>query len=247
MNIEQFRKARSTELKRAGEILQKTISGSFNSSPIFTAAQVLLKEAPALKDGVRNDNYWGYEIENLQIPIPDCKHIRPNGVKASHLILNMRLIADFKLWGTLNDPFIDLNYNVIIKGSGKTSQHYVGFHIDKHDMLAHSKEPHPIYHLHYMLNPMNSEHFEYGQSLHLDTPRIMHYPIDFILGLGFLTSNFFPIAFDSLLDDGYFTSLYKTYQNNILKPYSHTLANHWVYEKDKITWGPTEYLCPFLI
>lgn len=247
MNIEQFKKARADELRRAADILQRVISGTFNSSPIYDAAQRLESTTPKLKNGCENLNYWGYEIEDLQLPIELFRHIRPIGIKGAVLTLNMKLVADYTLWNTLNDPLIDLNFNVVVRGIGKVDNHYLGFHIDKHEISSLTDEAHPVYHLHYLINPLDIGNFEYGHSLQMDSPRIMHYPVDFILGVGFLTSNFFPAAFDCLIEDGYFTSLYKNYQASILKPYSHTLASHWDFNKDDITWGPTKDLCPFLI
>ena len=75
----------------------------------------------------------------------------------------------------------------------------------------------------------------------------MHYPMDFILGIGFLTSNFFPTAFDVLLDDAIFTGLYREYQERLWKPYAHTMANHWDYDRAKIVWKPTSTICPFIL
>jgi hypothetical protein len=247
MDIAQFKKTRAADLKSAARILQKNFPKGFNSSPILNAATSVENEIPRLKNGETNANLWGYNITDLVLPVSTLKHVRPKGIKNIVMTLDMSIIADFTRWGTINDPFLDMNFRVIIKSVGLKTNHSFGFHIDKHDTILDSSEPHPVYHLHYILNPLEDEDFEYGHTLNLDLPRIMHCPIDFILGIGFLISNFYPQVFDSIFDDGYFSGLYKLYQEQILKPYSHTLANRWEFDAGNIKWGPSKSLCPFLI
>lgn len=82
----------------------------------------------------------------------------------------------------------------------------------------------------------------------IDTPRLLHFPLDFILGIGFLTSNFFPAAFGYLCEEREFVKLNNQYQEIIWKPYYHTMANHWKpFEQGAITWSPTSDLCPILL
>lgn len=240
-----FREKRASELRLIAQLLDKHIGGSLVTAPIIQAAKQLEDSTfiPAQKDGTRDHNYWGYEIEDFVLPVETIKHIRPKGIKEVSINLNMKVLAHYNEWTTLSDPLADLNFNVVIRGVNS----YTGFHIDRHDMKLAASEPHPIYHLHFVVNPLDSEDFDYGSVLHLDTPRIMHYPMDFILGIGFLTSNFYPTAFEFLLDDGTFTSLYKEYQERIWKPVAQTIANHWDFNKASITWKPTSELCPYII
>lgn len=249
MKIEQFRQSRSDELKVLAKVLESVFSSNINTSPVIMAAESIINDTPVLKDGSSNPDYWGYEIKDLIIPVDTIRHMRPKGIdqRKVELQLNMRLIANYKEWENLNDPLIDLNFNVVVRGIGEKGSHYMSFHIDKHDMATITDEPHPVYHLQFASNPFDSDDFDYGDTLILDTPRIIHYPVDLILGIGFLTINFFPLAFESIMDDGYFSGLYKRYQERILKPYFHTIANHWDYNKGGVTWNPITHLCPFLI
>ncbi len=73
----------------------------------------------------------------------------------------------------------------------------------------------------------------------------MHKPIDFVLGIGFLTSNFYPIAFENLKEDREFVKLQQKYQHAIWKPYFHTLANNWKpFIEGEIIWNPINDICP---
>ncbi len=247
MKIEQFRQSRADDLITAAKIIESVFSGSILTTPIYIAAEELRKGAPFLKDGTTNDDLWGYEICDLIIPVDTTKHMRPKGInhKKVELILNMKLVANYKNWNDLNDPLIDLNFNAVIRGIGD-QPHYFCFHIDKHDPSKVATEPHPTYHLQIASNPLDEDEFQYGNTLFLDTPRIVHHPVDLILGIGLLTSNFFPFAFDNIMDDGYFSSIYKVYQNKILKPYYHTIASNWTYDIANICWSK-QHLCPTII
>ncbi|NLU96288.1 hypothetical protein [Chitinophaga sp. Ak27] len=247
MKIEQFRQARADDLRNAARVLEKELG--VNTSPIYIAAEALKNETPKLKDGTTNGNFWGYEISDLIIPVDTVKHVRPKGVDGGkvELSLNMKLIADYTVWDNLNDPMLELNFNVSVRGLSSSGSHYFCLHIDRHDLSLHADEPHPVYHLQYTTNPKRDEGFDYGHTLFLDTPRIIHHPVDFILGIGFLTTNFFPLAFDQIMDDGYFLSLYKRYQEKIMQPYFQTLASHWNYSAQNVIWKTSTSLCPSLL
>ena len=72
--------------------------------------------------------------------------------------------------------------------------------------------------------------------------------IDFILGIGLLTSNFYPIAFESLQEEREFVKLNHKYQEAFWKPYFHTIANKWKpFQEANIVWNPINEICPILI
>lgn len=129
--------------------------------------------------------------------------------------------------GKFRRPLLDLRFHVVVRGVSAKGEHFFCFHIDRHDPSVKTDEPHPTYHLQYFNNPNGEAEFDYGSTFHLDTPRILHHPLDFILGVGFITSNFFPLAFESLMDDGYFPGLYTRYQQSFLKPFFHSISRHW--------------------
>lgn len=243
-----FREKRASELDLIAKLLDKYFSGLIATYPIYKAINQLreISYIPALKDGSTNPNCWGYEIEEFRIPVETTRHVRPQNIKQVELILTMKLVADFKEWESLSDPLCELHFNVIIRGIAEKTC-YSGFHLDRHNDKLLSHEPHPIYHLQYSSNPYHDPAFDYGGTLYLDTPRIMHYPMDFILGMGFLTSNYAPKIFNQLLEDGTFTNLYKLYQEKLWKPVAHSLADHWPYNKGEIIWKPTSVICPYII
>lgn len=250
--ITRFRKQRANDLRT----IARTLEGVFGSergalniktTPLITAAKNL--ENGLIGNRMMKGNIWGYEILNFKLPVETLRHIRPKGINKIELTLNMRLEADSDDWGTLNDPLLSLNFNVVLKAITNKSN-YLCFHIDKHDMSKFSAEPHPIYHIQYNPKPksVSDSDFDYGNILHFDTPRIMHQPLDLVLGIGFLISNFAPSKWNKLIEDKFFKKTYIEYQKNILKPYNHSFANHWnPMNSEDITWNATNHICPFIV
>ena len=242
-----FRRDRASELRQIADLLDLHM-GDTNTYCIYNAIALLQNSEiiPVLKDGSTDENIWGYDIEDFEIPVETIKHIKPDDIKDAKAILNLKLRANISKWDTFEDPLVELSFNVILKGIGKTV-YFFGFHIDKHTSTAHSDEPHPIYHLQYNLNPRESEKPNLGEIFYIDTPRIMHKPLDFILGIGFLTSNFYPTAYNVLIEDANYVKLSKKYQKSFWRPYFHTLANHWKpFEEGNIAWKPISLICPTL-
>lgn len=244
-----FRNERARELERMAKLLDKCIGNDVNTSSIYKAIGDLRNEnsIPVLKDGSYDQAIWGYDIENFEISLETLKHVKPTSIKNGKIFVSIKLRASIGNWLEMNDPFIELGYNVFIKGIGDKVYHF-GFHIDRHNSNSTSTEPHPIYHLQYNINPTNSDVFDSGSIMYIDTPRLVHYPLDFILGIGFLTSNFFPTAFKVLSEESEYFKLNEEYQKRIWKPYFHTLANHWKpFESNTIIWNSINDLCPILV
>ncbi|WP_286736647.1 MULTISPECIES: hypothetical protein [Sphingobacterium] len=245
-----FRRARATDLRILRQTLDNKL-GDCDTTPLETVISQLNNSdfIPTLKNGDRDQNIWGYDIDGFRMPLDTLNHVKPQDITKGEVILNMKLRAKIQDWNTFHDPFTELAYNVMIKGVGQKTYHF-GFHIDKHTGNVNTKEPHPVYHLQYNFNPTKSSAPNLGDLFYIDTPRIMHKPVDFILGIGFLTSNFYPIAFESLKDEREFVKLQQSYQEAIWKPYFHTLANQWrPFEGGNIIWDPLTInnICPTFI
>lgn len=244
-----FRNERAKDLRQLSQLLSRKVGRDMTTSVLETAISQLQNKnfIPKLKDGSTNEGIWGYDVEDFRMPLDTLSHVNPQDITKGEVILNMQLRAKIDDWNTFNDPFIELVYNVMIKGIGEKTYHF-GFHIDKHIGSTGTKEPHPIYHLQYDFNPTKSKSSNLGDLFCIDTPRIMHKPVDFILGISFLTSNFYPIAFEILKDDREFVSLQKSYQTAIWKPYFHTLANNWKpFAQADVIWTPINDICPIFI
>jgi hypothetical protein len=254
-----FRRSRAKDLEQLSQILTNEVGDITTSVLQIAITQLRDKDfIPTLKDGSRNEGIWGYDIEGFKFPLETLKHIKPNNIKSGEVFLDIKLRARIDSWKTFNDPFEELGFNVTMKGSGNQT-YYFGFHIDKHIVKNENvgekdsnenieNEPHPIYHLQYNLNPTKSKEPNLGDLFYIDTPRIMHKPIDFVLGISFLMSNFYPTAFKVLKEQRGYKKLHDDYQDAIWKPYFHTLANQWKpFEEGNIVWNPINNICPVFI
>lgn len=197
-----------------------------------------------------NDELWGYAIEELKIPVETSalKHIRPLGFSSVDVIVNLDLESQVSEWENLNDPFTSLSFRSLLKGSNTTTRkiHYLNFHVDRHNG-AGTNEIHPLYHLQYLQNAKNKnkDDFDHGESLQLDIPRMMHFPMELILGVSFLMSNFNPSLYSKLIGDRQYINLCKQYQEKVWRPYINSLENFWTNPSAQWLWDP-KLNCPYL-
>ena len=135
-----------------------------------------------------------------------------------------------------NDPFKKLEFNIYAYADDlDTGKEIVySLHLDRHIFKKGdnpSNEVHPMYHFQFGGNQLgkNSEDIDiqrnYGEVLFFDSPRITYHPMDFILGLDFLLSNFFPNIWKSLQKEPRYTNIIRKYQEYFMKPYYQSIAN----------------------
>lgn len=80
--------------------------------------------------------------------------------------------------------------------------------------------------------------------MQLDVPRMMHLPMELILGVSTILSNFSPSTYSKLIENRQFVNLCKDYQEKIWRPYFNSLENFWI--KNQIDWDP-KLNCPYLL
>ncbi len=148
-------------------------------------------------------------------------------VQNLELIFDMKICMDFKSFTDLQDPFSDFAFNIKIFGNEESdleTKLVYTLHFDKHDGSS-SPMPHPCYHFQLGGRELKDNITDYGQALFLDSPRIMHHPMEFILGIDFVLSNFFPeIWHDIKRSPDYFDTI-KKYQKQFIQPYFQSIAN----------------------
>lgn len=197
-----------------------------------------------------SDTLWGYKIQGLTIPVEKTalKHIRPTGFSAVEVIVDLDIESDINEWANLNDPFTNLSFRSLLKGTNTQTQkiHYLSFHIDRHNG-ATTAELHPLYHLQYLQNAKSKpkDDFDHGESLQLDIPRMMHFPMELILGVSFLMSNYAPLTYAKLIQDRQYIKLCKEYQDRVWRPYINSLENFWTTTANQRLWDP-KLNCPYL-
>ncbi|MFF5384326.1 hypothetical protein [Pedobacter suwonensis] len=197
-----------------------------------------------------SDALWGYSIQGLTIPVEKTtlKHIRPMGFSAAEVIVEIDVESNISEWDNLNDPFTNLSFRSLMKGTNtKTNKvHYLSFHVDRHNG-AKTNEVHPLYHLQYLQNAKSKpkDEFDHGESLQLDIPRMMHFPMELILGVSFLLSNYAPLQYAKLVKDRQYINLCREYQHRVWRPYINSLENYWTTPLNQRIWD-AKLNCPYL-
>ncbi len=228
----------ASELKRFALLIEKMDLGK--PYQIYDAISVLQDKTQGFHNpGTTDYRCWGYCIEDLTfyLPVPE-KHVHPSSVHSLQLSIDTDILCNYDDWETMNDPFVKMNFRVRIIGIDDKATYSFGFHIDKHNEEQESNEIHPTYHIHY--TPLVNGNSKIGNVLSLDTPRLMHLPVDLVLGIDLVLANFAPNIWNKLRDE-------MEYQSIFWKPYVHAFASRWEYNNANITWGDISQICPTLM
>lgn len=255
------RRKLATDLRKLADTLYEYFPTADISS--FENAITQLRDnkyIPQIQREASNPNFWGYDLSRIIFKFdPSPENIFPVGCKDLKMILDIKAIGHCKDIGSLNDPFKLLEINIVIEGTKFTNsvgkQLSTSYHLDRHILGEDDGEaefPHPIYHFQFGGRKlMQRKELETGDLLILDSPRIGHYPMEAILGIDFVLSNFFPRTWKAMrYGSPEYVNLIEEYQELILKPFVHTHASKWQYSQDSIVkntiWNPS-MICPQLI
>ncbi len=218
---------------RADELrqLEKSLSSLYPAGeaylePLKAAAKQLDTEA----DGSATLNQWGYQIKNLLLPVGSVHNVYPAGIQVK-ICLNCECEFNVNDWDNTNcDPFNKCSFRIRVFGEYQGIMHSWGMHLDK-EARTGLDEWHPLYHLHCFESRVDSptvliDAIQNKGTLLLNVPRLMHYPLDIVLGIGFCLMNFNKKDVFTRLytNDQQFPRLYKKSQDRILKPYMDSLA-----------------------
>lgn len=177
---------------------------------------------------------WGYGIKDFILMLDLSASVQyPKKATNALLQFSIDVVGEFdKDQHPFRDPFKGLEFNIVIKGLSRgQKEHIFSYHLDR-DLKGKNppNEIHPGYHFHYGGRKMKDYTGKnFGSSLILDMPRLMHYPMDFIIGLDFITSNFKPDLWRTLRKDAHYIKLIRNAQSRVMKPYFGALAHHFGY------------------
>jgi hypothetical protein len=196
---------------------------------------------------------WGYDIKGFIIKIDIT-----NNLQYPKIVTNAFLNFSISLKGVYfdhskeyKDPFKHLEFNIVIEAkSRKEKDHILSYHLDRHIEGGNpSNEVHPIYHFQVggrKLDSFKSNGKNFGNQLIIDSPRFMHYPMDFITGLDFILSNFAPDIWRKLKRDPKYLKILKSSQERTIKPFIASLAHHFGFHDIDNDWDKKK-ICPQLI
>lgn len=192
-----------------------------DTSSIYTMISNLRSNHPHVNYKLKPMTF--YFDNNLRYP----KVKSHKRVQNLELIFDMKICMDFKSFTDLQDPFSDFAFNIKIFGNEESdleTKLVYTLHFDKHDGSS-SPMPHPSYHFQLGGRELKDNITDYGQALFLDSPRIMHHPMEFILGIDFVLSNFFPKIWNDIKKSPDYFDTIKKYQQYFMQPYYQSIAN----------------------
>lgn len=196
---------------------------------------------------------WGYSINGFILEIDISNNLQyPKRIKKAFLDFSVNLNGVyFDPSVEIRDPFSHLEFNIVIEGkTNREKEHILSYHLDRHiEGGNNSKEVHPIYHFQIGGKKMDDYRIKnrnFGNQLIADSPRFMHYPMDFISGIDFILSNFAPDIWRKLQREPGYLKIVKNAHGRTIKPFVASLANHFNLDSIPNSWD-SKKICPQLI
>lgn len=232
----------ASDLRRLSEIL--------NDNRILTSSGILDQAASQCAGKLKKADeefLWSYEIDNLEFILVsnDClRHCLP--IKASEVYVSVSAnIAGICSNDTsTEDPLSSLGIKIVVFGldrSGVVIKN--SWHLDRHPQKNPSVFIHPLYHFQYggrVLDDIKN----HGEHLILETPRIPHFPLDGILAIDFVLSNYYGELWSNLKEEPEYKRIIENSQKRLWRPYCIAAASRWI--PTESDWG-YEYILPQLL
>ena len=238
-----FFKNRANELNQLSQCLENFFKDDYlELSSLRNAAKTLETQA----NGSVTLEDWGYKIENLILPVGNVRNTEPSGIPI-RMCVGCECKAKVTDYQNGCDPFTDYTFHLYVFGDYSNMRYSWGMHMEK-DSSTDSTEWHPLYHLHCFDGRTEMKHalFDKKQDrgmLYLNVPRLTHYPMDIVLGIGFCLMNFHPkkVFTDLYYHDRIFSRLYNSSQKWILEPYYDAITS---IRGSNMGWIGKKGLCP---
>lgn len=146
----------------------------------------------------------------------------------------------------ISDPIITLATKIIIQfnylhyshiNEIETKTLQCSWHLDKHDPSKGTSTSHPLYHYEYGGSELSkAPGFNYGDFILMDSPRIMHPPLDLVLAFDFVIKNFYDYEkHRNLTDDPLYKKYIRNAQYRLWRPYAISFASHFHNFEDTYT------------
>ena len=191
--------------------------------------------AAASECRLNGDDTWGYSLDGLTFRIGKQKGVVPREVISASLQLWLSLQAYAQNEEDVDDPLSHLAVDVEVRGSttnDEPGKYLCCWHIDRDlgDGSEQQEYMHPVYHLQqggHRISAAEGRGAAFGDSLFLDAPRIAHPPLDAILAVDFVLTNYFPQSLLEFRSVGFYRNLVASAQRRLWRPYALAVASYW--------------------
>lgn len=172
-------------------------------------------------------------IARLSFDIPSThKHTLPIGVASAILTLSIKM--GFREPAASFDCINEMNIDFELSSNDQEGRPIKSaWHLDYHDVKGDEHFSHPQFHFQFGGKKLreslraSNEHFNTGELLLMESPRLMHPPMDPILAIDFIFGNFLGEAsWRALRQKRTFIKIYKMSKDAFWKPYFEGISNY---------------------
>lgn len=201
----------------------------------------LLQFYPELLNEVKktldiDKEFYSYNFSTIRFVIPKKSlpsHSIPKNLGDVEIILSIKdeIVIKRSAYNLVEDPLLKLKkFNIVLRSN---DFHTSSWHLDRHIQEEDEGSPnciHPIYHLTfggYHMEGFQNEGDEFGMALIVRAPRIMHPPMELLLGIDFIFNHFIPKDELDLLNDPSYISIIMQLKKYFWMPYSLAMAKNF--------------------
>ncbi len=173
------------------------------SNSLFSNLEILYK---TIKESYITNNSIAYSVATLQINLPESlSHTIPTGANSIIVYFSVKNIELKRNKNNIiSNPIERLDsFNIVIKGEDINKNELISsWHLDKKIVSNKYNFIEPEFHFTFggykMENKYENNNCDFGQLLLMRTPRIMHPPLDLILGIDFILNNYISKKYNDL-------------------------------------------------
>lgn len=188
------------------------------------------------KSLIKDDSSYTYSFSTIRLLIPKRfrpNHSIPNNLGGIEVILSIKDDIVIKRTNPtcIEDPLSKLDrFNVILNCDKK--YYTSSWHLDRQEPSGSTPSNiHPMYHLtfggHYMEDLQEEGEDKFGRALIVRAPRIMHPPMELLLGIDFIFNHFIPKDELDLLSDPGYLDIIKELKKYFWLPFSLAIAKNY--------------------
>jgi hypothetical protein len=230
-NPHRLRLEMASELRQLAELLKGNLGEICpDVYPLYEASELCAKDT--------QDDFFCYKMRALNFRTGLLKKPIPSNLKDLTVSLAASVAGfccpiDVDGIADVYDPLMALEFNLLLNGKyidgGREKRAYCTWHLDRdiEEGRGNQNFMHPFYHFQHGGRMLDSG-LRYGASLIIDMPRLAHPPMDAILGIDFVLTNFVGSSrIQDLRKNNEYRRIMRSAQARIWKPYVMTLARAW--------------------
>lgn len=208
----------SADLIRLSQVLQSGSRG------IVVNPEVLMSSANSIGRNAKGAS-WSYKVAGLLLRVQIPQSTRP-----TTCVGPLTIEVDLKFAGNcdleIDDQITDLVLEISIRSA--SGEHICAWHFDRH--IEGGKKPleaHPLYHFQHGGHAMEPHAELLGKTLLLPAPRLAFPPMDAVLAIDFILSNFAGECWATMRKDSTYLRMLQQSQKLLWRPYLRKLADWW--------------------